>query len=146
MSATTGVPAGLMRRLGAVLYDTLVVIALWLVTLFPLVAVSNDSVGGATVQSLLFVEAFAFFAYFWVARGQTLGMLAWRLQLVSTQPPYSDSGITLKQALLRFVGGLASLATLGLGHLWILFDGEKRAWPDMFSHTRVLHIPPQRPD
>ena len=79
-------PAGLLRRLGALVYDTLLVIAMWLVTLFPMVAASNDSVVGAGVQSILFVELFAFFAYFWVARGQTLGMLAWGLQLISVDP------------------------------------------------------------
>jgi len=138
VSSTTGKPAGLLRRLGAMVYDALLVLAMWLATLFPLVAFSNDSVGGATVQSLLFVELFAFFAYFWVARGQTLGMLAWRLQLVSLEP---DGRVTLKQALLRFIGALASLATLGLGYLWLLMDKERRAWPDLLSGTRILYLP-----
>lgn len=138
MSSTTGKPAGLLRRLGAMVYDALLVLAMWLATLFPLVAFNNDSVGGATVQSLLFVELFAFFAYFWVARGQTLGMLAWRLQLVSLEP---DGRVTLKQALLRFIGALASLATLGLGYLWLLMDKERRAWPDLLSGTRILYLP-----
>jgi len=138
VSSTTGKPAGLLRRLGAMVYDALLVLAMWLATLFPLVAFNNDSVGGATVQSLLFVELFAFFAYFWVARGQTLGMLAWRLQLVSLEP---DGRVTLKQALLRFIGALASLATLGLGYLWLLMDKERRAWPDLLSGTRILYLP-----
>lgn len=120
-------------------YDTLLVIAMWLVTLFLLVAFSNDSVGGASVQSLLFVELFAFFAYFWVARGQTLGMLAWHLHLVSLDDPARR--VTLKQALLRFVGAFASLLTLGLGHLWLLVDADRRAWPDILSRTRMLHSP-----
>jgi uncharacterized RDD family membrane protein YckC len=81
-STACGLPASLPRRLGAIVYDALLVTAMWLVTLFPLVAVSNNAVGGATVQSLLFIELFAFFACFWVARGQTHGMLAWQLQLV----------------------------------------------------------------
>ena len=123
------------------LYDSLVVVAIWLVTLFPLVAASNEWVGGATVQSLLFVELFAFFAFFWVARGQTLGMLAWRLQLVSIDTPRPGAGITPRQALLRFIGAIASIASLGIGYVWILFDKENRAWPDLLSHTRMLHVP-----
>ena len=57
------------------LYDVLLVLAIWLFTLFPFVAAANDAVAGAAMQSLLFVEMFSFFAYFWVARGQTLVVL-----------------------------------------------------------------------
>lgn len=119
------------------IYDALVVIAMWLVTLFPIVAFNNDVVVGATVQSVLFVELFAFFAYFWVARGQTLGMLAWRLQLVSVE---AGGRVTLKQALLRFIGALASLLTLGLGYLWMFVDRRRRTWPDLLSGTQILYL------
>ncbi len=141
MVPVPGVSAGLLRRLGAMVYDTLLVLAMWLVTLFPLVALSNASVSGAAVQSLLFVELFAFFAYFWVARGQTLGMLVWRVHLVSATESGAGCKITPKQALLRFVGALASFLTLGLGYLWILVDARRRAWPDLLSQTRVLYVP-----
>ncbi|MCZ6711971.1 MAG: RDD family protein [Gammaproteobacteria bacterium] len=141
MAPVSGVSAGLLRRLGAMLYDTLLVLAMWLATLFPIVAVNNSPVNGAAVQSVLFVELFAFFAYFWVARGQTLGMLAWRVHLVSVAGTGSKSKITLKQAQLRFVGALASFLTLGVGYLWILVDAKGRAWPDLLSKTRVLYVP-----
>ena len=119
------------------LYDALLVLALWLFTLFPLVAIANRAIAGPLVQSLLFVEMFAFYAYFWVARGQTLGMLAWHLDLLR-----ADGGkITPRQALLRFVGGMLSVATLGLGFLWQLFDAHRRSWPDLISDTRILHRP-----
>ena len=117
------------------LYDALLVLALWLFTLFPIVAFANDAVAGAVVQSLLFVELFAFLTYFWVARGQTLGMLAWSLHVV-TVDGYT---ITLRQALLRFVGGLLSVLTLGLGFAWQLFDAHRRSWPDLISGTRIIH-------
>ncbi|HEY5680711.1 MAG TPA: RDD family protein [Pseudomonadales bacterium] len=130
--------AGLLRRVGAMCYDALLVVALWLVTLFPIVALSNSAVTGATVRSLLFIELFVFFAYFWVSRGQTLGMLAWRLRLVPAAP---GEPVTLRQALLRFIGALAAFATLGLGYLWMYIDPERRTWPDMLSGTRVIHEP-----
>ena len=141
MTTDSGLPAGLLRRLGAMLYDALLVVALWLVTLFPLVAVSNGAVEGATLQSLLFLELFCFFTYFWVARGQTAGMLAWGLRLVSVAPGQSSEKITLRQALLRFIGALACWATLGLGYLWMLVDPQQRAWSDVISQTRVVHTP-----
>jgi uncharacterized RDD family membrane protein YckC len=132
-------PAGLLRRLGAMIYDALLVLAVWMFTLFPMVAVVNDMVYGPVVRSVLFLEMYAFFAYFWIYRGQTLGMLAWRLQVVSDY----GARLTLTQATLRFVGAVASFVTLGLGYLWMYLDRERRTWPDRLSASQVLVIPKQ---
>ena len=118
-------------------YDGLLIIALWMVTLFVLVVINNAAVVGIGVQSLWFLETFAFFAYFWMFRGQTLGMLAWGLTIVST----GGYRITMTQVILRFVCAIASFACLGLGYLWILFDPLNRAWPDLLSDTRILYKP-----
>jgi uncharacterized RDD family membrane protein YckC len=127
----------MLRRLGAMVYDSVLVLALWMITLFPLVAISNESVQGAGVRSLLFLELYAFFAYFWMRRGQTLGMLAWRLQICT-----DDGGpFTLTRATLRFLGAMASFASLGLGYLWILFNPGRRSWSDLASASRVLYRP-----
>jgi uncharacterized RDD family membrane protein YckC len=130
-------PAGLLRRLGAMIYDGMIVLAIWLLTLFVGVAIHNGAVVGPFVQSVLFIELFAFFAYFWVSRGQTIGMLAWDLRIET------DSGTALRpaQALLRFLGALLSLATLGVGYLWMYVDPDRRTWPDMLSNSRVVHVP-----
>jgi uncharacterized RDD family membrane protein YckC len=130
-------PAGLLRRLGAMTYDAMLVLAIWLLTLFIGVAIHNGAVLGPLVQTILFVEMFSFFAYFWVARGQTVGMLAWNLRLETND----GTPMRLGQALLRFVGAMLSLATLGLGYLWIYVDPDRRAWPDMLSRTHVVHRP-----
>ena len=122
------------------LYDALLIVALWLFTLFPVVAIANRAVTGPLVQSLLFIEMFAFYTYFWVARGQTLGMLAWHLHVMKSD----GSAIGPRQALLRFIGGLLSVATLGLGFIWQLFDAHRRSWPDLLSNTRMVHRPRDR--
>ena len=118
-------------------YDAMIVLAIWLLTLFVLVALHNGAVVGPFVQSVLFIELFAFFAYFWVSRGQTVGMLAWDLRIET------DAGPVLRpaQALLRFVGALLSFATLGVGYLWMYVDPDRRTWPDMLSKSRVIHVP-----
>lgn len=115
-------------------YDGLLVLALWLVTLFPMVALRNDAVYGATLQTLLFLELYAFFVCFWLFRGQTLGMLAWRLEILSDD----GSPLTLRQATLRFFGAMLGLGCAGLGYLWILIDRENRAWPDLLSGSRIV--------
>ncbi len=116
----------------AMIYDALVVLGIWIFTIVLLVTIRGDAVVGAWVQSLLFVELFAFFAYFWIKRGQTVGMLAWRLRIVSTEP------VTLRKVLMRFLGALLGGACLFIGYFWILFDAERRSWSDMLSGTQVV--------
>jgi uncharacterized RDD family membrane protein YckC len=130
-------PAGLFRRLAAIVYDTLLVAAILISTITLMVVLTNTPVAGRNVLGLLFIESFAFFAYFWIFRGQTLGMLAWRLSIVTG----SGYQMTFSQALLRYFGALIGFAALGLGYLWIIIDAEKRAWPDLISDTRVLFTP-----
>lgn len=131
------IPAGLFRRLAAMVYDSLLITAILMSTVTLMVVLTNSPVAGQNVLGLLFIESFAFFAYFWIFRGQTLGMLAWRLSITAG----SGYQMTFSQAMLRYFGALVSLALLGLGYLWILFDARQRAWPDMISDTRVVFTP-----
>lgn len=142
-------PAGLGRRLGAMLYDGLLVLAIWIVIAAAHVAVTRlvlgvppEEVGlGAgqvlSLRALMALSAFAFFAYFWTRGGMTLGMQAWRLR-VQTLDGCSISPV---QALLRFLVGALSFLPLGLGHVWVLFDAEQRSWADIVSGTRVVVLP-----
>lgn len=130
--------AALRFRVAAMLYDALVLLAVWITTVVTLVTVIGDAVVGAWVQSLLFVETYALLAFCWCRRGQTIGMVAWRLRL------RCDGPFTASQALRRFVAGLASFATLGLGFMWMWFDGERKSWPDRFSNSIIVREPPSR--
>ena len=133
-----GTPAPLRYRFAAMLYDALVMLAIWVTTIVALVTLIGDAVVGAWVQSLLFVELYAFFAFFWCRRGQTLGMLAWRLRLQSA------GGFGPRQALCRFVAGMASFAALGLGFFWMWFDKDRLTWSDRFSRSVVVREPKRR--
>ncbi len=133
-------PAGFFRRLAAMVYDALLVAAILITTITLVVVLTNTTVAQANVLGLLFLESFAFFAYFWIFRGQTLGMLAWRLSIVTG----SGYQMTFSQALLRYFGALISFAALGLGYFWILIDAQKRGWPDLISDSRVLFTPKSR--
>ena len=131
--------AGLHLRLLAMLYDAVVLLAIWVLTVVLLVAAAGTAVSGFWVQILLAAEAYAFFVFFWTRRGQTLGMLAWRLRVTD-----GDAPISLRQAHLRIAGAILSLACLGLGHIWMLFDRERRTWPDILSATSVERADPKR--
>jgi len=119
------------------LYDGLLVLALLMSTLTIVVALTNQAVAPRNVVGLVFLESFAFFAFFWIFRGQTLGMLAWKLVIVSA----SGYRITFTQALLRYVTAIAALACFGLGYLWMFIDPERRTWPDLASDTHILCMP-----
>lgn len=79
------VPAPLWRRFAAAIYDGLLLIALWMVTLLvaclPLNALLDLPPGNAMNRVLLLGVGLGFFALFWTRGGQTLGMRAWRLQV-----------------------------------------------------------------
>jgi uncharacterized RDD family membrane protein YckC len=138
MSESDGdvVPAGLLRRLAAMLYDGLMVVAIWMFTLILIVPLANGPVGGAPLQSLFFVELFAFQVYFWLTRGQTIGMLAWRLRIESV----TGDAMRLPQLTIRFFTSLLALACIGIGYLWMLFDRERRSWGDIASRTRIVRV------
>jgi uncharacterized RDD family membrane protein YckC len=42
---------------------------------------------------------------------------------------------------MRLLAGAAGLACAGLGYFWVFIDGRRRAWPDMFSDTLIVHVP-----
>lgn len=130
--------APLRFRLAAMLYDALIVLAMWVFTIVLLVTITGDAVLGAWLQSLLFLELYAFFTLSWTHRGQTIGMLAWRLEL------RTEGRFTPTQALRRFLGATLSLLTLGLGHIWMWFDPARRTWPDRLSNSTMVRLPKER--
>jgi uncharacterized RDD family membrane protein YckC len=147
--------AGLGRRFAAIFYDALLCVALLMVTTFIYKLVWMAFVGEARLRQLseagtldgdpllstiLLFALFAFFAKFWTHAGQTLGMQVWGIRV---QNP-DGTGISLWQALLRFVVAIASWLCVGLGFFWSLFDKQKRSWHDMYSDTQLVRIPKQK--
>ena len=112
------------------LYDLLPIAGFWLLTTLVLVFIRGEAVTGALSQTLLFLELFAYFAFSWVRRGQTLGMVAWKLRIEPT--PF-----TFWQAALRMLGALLGLLCFGLGYFWMFIDPQKRSWADLLSRSRL---------
>ena len=128
--------AGLFRRLAAILYDSLLIIAMWLITTLLLVAFINDGAAlqGPLFQFGLYFEACLFYSYFWRLRGQTLGMQVWKIKLVSP----SLQTLSWQECFARLFFALVSVSMLGLGFIWMLFDPERLTWHDRASGTRVV--------
>ena len=134
-------PPRLLRRLGAMAYDTLLLLAILMMLSYPYVWLTSGAKPGLVVKTLyqlyLIAICFLFYGGFWVRGGQTLGMRTWRIKLVR-----QDGGpITWTIALKRFVSALLSLLCLGLGFLWVLYDRDKLAWHDRLSGTRLMLLP-----
>ena len=142
--------AGLWRRLAALLYDCFLVGAIWMLLgyVVELVAgtdsnrlvdgrVQTDPVVDAILFSLMLLSAAGFYIWFWTRNGQTLGMLAWRMQLQSTR----GGPVSWHQGLLRCVAAWPSFFLLGIGYLWMYFDGDGDAFHDKLSQTRVVVLP-----
>ncbi|MDC9720192.1 MAG: RDD family protein [Gammaproteobacteria bacterium] len=130
--------ASLVKRLLAIVYDSLLVMALWMLIGYVFIAFNDgQAVSGPFFNSCIFLITFLFFALFWTRTGQTLGMIAWRLRIESDQ----GQPISAKQALLRFMAAIFSALVFGLGYWWVLFNPEKLSWHDQWSHSRVVQLP-----
>ncbi|NOX52815.1 MAG: RDD family protein [Gammaproteobacteria bacterium] len=131
-------PAGLGRRLGALLYDTLLIMAVWMVTLFIWIAIGDGQAkSGFGVQSILLCEMLGFYVYFLYNQGQTLGMKAWRIKLVDK----SGKAASLKQIAIRLAVAPFSFTLLGLGFIWLYSNSLKQTWHDIASHSIVVELP-----
>ncbi len=141
--------AGLIRRLAAIVYDSLIVVALLmfamtlaLAAVAGLVSLELISLQGYQdsadyiqhhalwFQGYLLLWLFWFYLYFWCKGGQTLGMRAWRLLLLQQ----NGQPVTLRQALIR-----ALTALFGVGNVWLWIPfGKGLALQDQLSGTQVV--------
>lgn len=138
--AALGQNASLPRRLGAMLYDGLLVLALIFVGTLPFVAVRGGepvSPGDRPYQLTMLLIAYLFFVGFWTRSGRTLGMQSWSLRLET--PEGRTPGVAA--ASLRFFAAILSWLPLGLGFLWQLVDRDGLSWHDRLSNTRLVQYP-----
>lgn len=161
-------PAGLLRRLGALLYDTLLSAAIAFVAtllLLPLsggeaILVSTRGFAGHAYHACLLALVFGYFGLGWTRGGQTLGMKAWRIRLVAAD----GQRVTWADAAVRFTIGVtfALLALVGAWQLakprwsvadavalflfapalfnlaWIRIDRSARSFQDLAGDVRVI--------
>ncbi len=135
---------GLARRLAAMVYDGLLMLAVVLLAIGLTLPLSGGEAIGlqpGAARTLLQVwvlgVVFAFFGGFWTHGGQTLGLKAWRMQVVGR-----DGGpLRWRDAALRFVWAIPSIGLAGLGLLWMVFDRERLAVHDRLSGTRLVLVP-----
>lgn len=129
------------RRFAAIIYDTLLLLALSMgyggiaLVIAHLTQNNQDEiVSGPLFQLGWLVVLLGFFCYFWMRAGQTLGMRAWRLQVIRVGTEHAPIMPSLAQCL-----GRCLLAPVGL----ILFivgmiRKDRQCLHDLATHTRLV--------
>lgn len=167
---TTPPPAGLPRRLAALFYDLLLVIALAFAATFAMlpltggeaILASTQGVVAHAYHAVLVLATFAYFGFSWTRSGQTLGLRAWRIALEAADG--RRLGWTAAAARFLLGGALGVLAALGLGYLrdadgplsaagaaalaaplvlnyaWVPFDRAGRSLMDVAGGARMRRL------
>jgi uncharacterized RDD family membrane protein YckC len=142
--------AGLFRRFAALLYDSFLVGAIWMLLGFILQLIvgpdTNSLIDGQVVtdpvlDNILFpamvLSCSGFYIWFWRRSGQTLGMIAWRIKLQNS----NGNLVSIGQAIARFLLAWPAFWCLGLGYLWLFIDNDKLTVHDKLTDTKVVLLP-----
>ncbi len=146
-----------MRRLGALFYDSLIIIAIEMMAAGIVIAIlhaflamgvfsvapyadvsdllTNHPIWSPIYTLYLALVWVCFFVFFWTRAGQTLGMRAWKIQIRNAD----GSPISTTQALIRL-----ATSGFGLANLTVPFDPQKRGFHDIWAKTQVVVLPKVR--
>jgi uncharacterized RDD family membrane protein YckC len=137
---------GFWIRFVAFLLDAIIlgVISSALAPILGMGSVITTTAGTTAVEINYTANAFGaligllYFIGFWSLRGQTPGMIPFRLRVArATDGSRPDWVISL----LRYVGLIISAIPLFLGLIWAAFDSRKQGWHDKIAGTVVVRDP-----
>jgi uncharacterized RDD family membrane protein YckC len=118
------------------LIDSVVVVLTLLVVVAAVSAVSKAAAN--PVGYVLEVLSIAYFIYCWSEKGlwpgQTLGMKALGVRVVRAD----GRPVSILTAIIRYVVLVVCFLIVGLGILWVAFDGKKQGWHDKVAGTVVI--------
>ena len=120
-------------------YESLLVIAVLFAASLVFLLVFRDTDSPffkPTFQLYLLVIAGAYFIWFWTHGGQTLAMQTWKMRVI--QADSLDAGISLRQAVLRYLFALIGITLFGCGILWALFDRDRQFLHDRLAGTMIV--------
>jgi uncharacterized RDD family membrane protein YckC len=128
-----------LRRLGALVYDLLVVAGVVMLSSFLLIAARGGAAvqpGAAWFQTLVVLQLAGYFIYFWTRGGQTPGMRTWRIRVERLY----GGRLSAAQAGWRLLAGIATGALLGAAILWALASKNGQGLHDLAARTRVVRV------
>ena len=122
-----------LRRLMAFLYDSFLLIAIFFVVTSVGIALNDgQAIENHAFKVLLVGFAYLFFSWFWRHGGQTLGMQAWRIQVVSE----NDKNISHLQCAQRFT---VAILMFGLTLISAMFSKTGQGFHDKLSKTKIIY-------
>jgi uncharacterized RDD family membrane protein YckC len=140
--------AGAVSRLLAlaidagIVYGSLLLISAAIAALISTLA-AGDQEGGTAVLALGFVAwsliAITYLAVFWSGAGRTPGMSFVAIRMLSEDGERVRPGQALRRAIWLAISALPLL----LGFVGVLFDHERRGWPDKRARTVVCYADPE---
>ncbi|WFE68754.1 RDD family protein [Thiomicrospira sp. R3] len=125
----------------ALLYDLLLLLALWFAAALPFViwqgpGFEKNPFTLIVFQLYLLIISYIYLSFFWLQTGQTPGLRTWKLRLIRLDGYLP----TRHDANKRFFFCLISIATLGLGWLWLFFNQQGQTLHDRLSNTKIIDI------
>ncbi len=146
--------APLWRRLAALVYDSLILLAISMA--YGALVTLTGALGGQTqeakYQPMFHAGGSAelvligwilclvfFYVGFWQRSGQTLGMRAWRLKLVDAHD--NNAKISMSRCLQRAAWGAPSVIFFGLGYWYRFISPTRQCLHDKLTRTQVIVIP-----
>ena len=135
--------SGAARRLEAAAIDHLLLSAVDLSVIYFTLRMAGLPMGEWTalppvpLAAFLLLVKLSYFFAFTAVGGQTIGKMAARIRVVTTE----DDSVDGVRAVKRALAGVVSAALLGLGYLPALVGSERRALHDHVTRTRVIALP-----
>ena len=128
---------GFLRRLGGLLYESLTIIALWMLASAVVTTLFDNAADGFARRLLQGVSLFTVSGYFlwcWTHGGQTLAMKTWRIRVLTKD----GAPLTFPRALQRLLLATAGLLFGGTGYWWALLDKDGQFLHDRLGGTRLV--------
>ena len=138
--ARGAVRPGLLRRLAALVYDSLLLFALLFAATVPVLIVTGGNAVGPNEPAYtawLLVVSYLYLGWCWTRSGQTLGMRAWRMRVCTRE----GERLGWRHALARFAAAGVSIGAAGIGLLWVAFDRDRLSLHDRLSGTVLEMVP-----
>lgn len=133
--------AGFWIRTGATLIDALLIVAITYPLLFAIYGSEYFAMDKSVLISgpadflLTYIAPAAASIWFWRAKQGTPGKMLLSLRVVDAQ---TGNGLSLGQAIGRYLAYFVSALPAGLGFLWIAFDARKQGWHDKLAKTMIV--------
>ena len=130
--------AGFWVRIGALTIDLLLCI-LVMVLVANLLPLGRLGIHFNPFHLLLIAAAYG--AVLWKLRSTTIGGIVCNLKVLRLD----DRPLDWTTSIVRALACILSVAAIGLGFLWIAFDGDRQSWHDKIAGTVVVRLPKGTP-